>query len=177
MHLNTPAVTKRCYSDCPGKGPVPIVNSQHGTSEWGMDWTNEPQPIGTADWCHTDGKLQLPPAVPNLESEDRIKNWGLQPSTVVVWTTSSSRHKRSDSRQLQEMTGKPVRLGGYGKTVELRSKKELIHNPQKWRERQITQRGFVVTSSVFLIIPKCCQKFTLDPVAAPNLWNKKYSTE
>ena len=52
----------------PRKGPVDtMTSSQHGTRDWGKDWTHRLQRMRTAGFFQTNGKLQWSPAVPDME--------------------------------------------------------------------------------------------------------------
>ena len=76
----------------------------------------------------------------------------------------------------QPCEGQPDRSGLSAKTVELRMDRTLftpISNGKKESELRDSQG----TMLVFLVIPECCQKFTLNTITATKFAKRQNSAE
>lgn len=113
----------------------------------GKDWINRPQRMGTGDWLHTNGELQLPPSMPSVESGERFqmnREWQIKPSAVA----SIESRGRGKGWHFPPGEFQSERLGAWFQAESFASSVEPLKEssassgwPAQWRKKSIRSRA------------------------------------
>ena len=160
MHLNTPAVTKRCYCGLVKRRPCthhqqfPVWNLGLGK---GLN--QQTQQVGTADWNSNQmGNY--------WQNHQQFPTWNLG-TELRAGVFQSNRELWSNYQKVPTWNcRKTIRLEAQGKESGAQNQEELTHGPRKWWEREL--KGFAGYNACVSCRPWSHQKSASVPLLPPN---------